>query len=163
VYWLARPVEMFPCKCAHNRWNKRFSGKQAFNIKTANGYLKSSFLGKQVLAHRAVWALVNGKWPEYHIDHVDGDRTNNRIENLRDVPEFLNHRNNARKKNTSAPYNGVTKDKRTDKWIARIHYDGLTRHIGVFDNLQDAITARKIAETANGFHPNHGRANIGGA
>lgn len=157
LFWLPRPASMFPCKCAQHRWNLRHAGKQAFNIKTENGYLKSSILGRQVLAHRAVWAFVNGEWPKHQIDHMDGDRTNNRIENLRDVPEYINHRNNARKRGTTAPYNGVSQDKRTNRWIARIHYDGLSRHVGVYDTLEEAIQARRAAEAANGFHPNHGR------
>ena len=159
LFWLPRPVEMFPCKCAHHRWTKRFVGKKAFIAKMPNGYRFGRVFGKGFLSHRVIWALVHGEWPKGHIDHIDGDRANNRISNLRDVPEHLNHRNNARKRGTKAPYNGVSQDKRTSKWVARIHYDGLSRHIGVFETLDEAITARKAAEAANGFHPNHGREN----
>jgi len=158
LYWLARPESMFPCKCAQHRWNVRFAGKQAFAVKMENGYAKSSILGRQVLAHRAVWAFANGEWPKYQIDHIDGDRMNNRIENLRDVPEVINRRNACRNQKTTAPYNGVTQNKRTGNWVARIHYDGLSHHVGVFATLDEAVTARKTAEAENGFHPNHGRA-----
>jgi len=158
LYWLPRPVSMFPCKCAQHRWNVRFSGQRALTAKMANGYLKGTILSRQVLTHRAVWAFINGEWPHHQIDHIDGDRGNNRIENLRDIPEALNHRNIARKAKTTAPYNGVTQDKRTGRWVARIHYDGLSRHVGVFDTLDEAIRARRIAEAENGFHANHGRA-----
>lgn len=159
LFWLPRPVEMFPCKCAHHRWNKRFAGKRAFGAKMVNGHLKGSFLGHQILAHRTIWAIVHGEWPKGQIDHIDGNPANNRLENLRDVPEYLNHRNVARKLGAKAPYNGVEYSPRHKKWRARIHYDGLTRHIGLFPTLEEAIAARKAAEAANGFHPNHGRAN----
>lgn len=159
LFWLPRPVEMFPCKCAHHRWTKRFVGKKAFSAKMANGYLLGRIFGKGFLAHRVVWALVHGEWPKGHIDHIDGNPKNNCINNLRDVPEHLNHRNNARKRDTKAPCNGVQYMPRRKKWRARIHYDGLTRHVGVFETLEEAIAARKDAEAANGFHPNHGRAN----
>jgi hypothetical protein len=161
LYWLPRPVSMFSCKCVQHRWNLSFANKPAFTAKANNGYLKGSVLNRQMLAHRVIWALVHGEWPKDQIDHIDGDRSNNRIENLRDVPEFINRRNTARKQFTTAPYNGVTKDKRTGKWVARIHYDGLTRHVGVFEDLEEAISARKKAESENGFHENHGRTATG--
>jgi|688.fasta_scaffold311317_2 hypothetical protein len=157
LYWLPRPVSMFTCKCSQHRWNMRFAGQQALTAKMEAGYLKGTILNRQILAHRAVWAFVNGEWPQHQIDHIDGNRENNRIENLRDVPEVLNHRNIARKRKTTAPYNGVTQDKRTGRWVARIHYDGLSRHVGVFDTLYEAIRARRVAEAENGFHANHGR------
>jgi hypothetical protein len=158
LYWLARPASMFSCKCSQHRWNLRYAEQRALTAKMQNGYLKGTILNSQILAHRATWALVYGEWPQHQIDHIDGNKENNRIENLRDVPEALNHRNIARKRKTTAPYNGVTQDKRTGRWVARIQYGGLSRHVGVFDTVDEAIHARRVAEAENGFHVNHGRA-----
>ena len=53
---------------------------------------------------------------------------------------------------------GVFWYKRRDGWIAQIYVDGKQRHLGFFDNLLDAVAARKSAEIEHGFHPNHDRA-----
>lgn len=159
LYWLPRSVDMFPCKCAHHRWNKRFAGKVAFTAKMQNGYIKGRMLGSQFLAHRVVWALVHGEWPKHEIDHIDGNPENNRIENLRDVPAHINRRNTSRRLKSKNPHQGINWVPRLKKWRVVINFDGVTHYLGVFDDMNEAIAVRKAAERENGFHENHGRAN----
>ena len=58
-----------------------------------NGYRKLKFRGKQYLVHRIAWLLQHGSWPVGDIDHIDGNPSNNKLENLRDVPHSVNLQN----------------------------------------------------------------------
>jgi hypothetical protein len=108
------------------------------------------------LAHRVVWALVHGAWPQKQIDHIDHDRTNNRVENLRIVGHQENHRNTTLRKNNASGFMGVSWYKAGEKWTAYIMIDRVKKHLGCFDALEDAVAARRAAEARFGFHENHG-------
>lgn len=75
-------------------WNTRYAGKIAGKA-NRDGYLSIKLKGKFFLAHRLIWLLHNGNWPQYEIDHLNGDPRDNRIENLRDVPHSVNMHNMA--------------------------------------------------------------------
>jgi hypothetical protein len=99
------------------------------------------------MAHRLAWLWCKGEWPKADIDHMDGNRANNAISNLRDVPRSLNAQNlkRALRRNTTGLL-GVTK--RKGGWIARIHVNGEVHHLGTFQTpelAQDAYaTAKKL-------------------
>ena len=57
------------------------------------GYREVSLLGKSYKVHRVAFLLVNGEWPKFHVDHINGVRDDNRWENLRDVPRRINNEN----------------------------------------------------------------------
>lgn len=160
LFWKSRPVEMFVCKCAQHRWNMRYAGKEALNALMKNGYYKGSIFGVQMLAHRVIWALCKNVWPSYEIDHIDGNSLNNRIENLRDVTPEINRRNTARQCKTKAPYPGIIHNVKRGRFYSRITASNVTYHLGSFDNLDDAIAARKKAERELNFHVNHGRKRV---
>src|SRR5690349_4205586 len=63
------------------------------------GYLRATIKKRQIAAHRLVWVLHYGSWPTGCLDHINGCRTDNRIENLRDGPVSVNARNRARQSN----------------------------------------------------------------
>lgn len=90
--------------------------------------------------HRLVWFLVHGHWPK-EIDHLDGDGTNNRIENLRDVSHGENMRNPVTLKRMSAARGGKGYTLHRGRFRVRIG----KRHIGVFDTPEQAIEARNQA------------------
>ena len=91
--WLSRSVGMFTGseKCrpeaAAARWNSRFAGKPAFQTDFSQGYKCGEFNGQTLLAHRVVWAIHYGQWPKGVIDHINHNRADNRISNLRDVSQ----------------------------------------------------------------------------
>lgn len=98
------------------RWKKRISksstiyiGDVAGALDTLDGYWKIHGLGSHYKVHRIVWFMHHGKIPkEFNIDHINGNRQDNRIENLRLVTKELNARNRRMSKNNTSGYNGVT-------------------------------------------------------
>ena len=58
-----------------------------------DGYQSIRVRRKSYLAHRLAWLYTHGEWPEKNIDHIDHDPSNNRVSNLRDVPQTVNNRN----------------------------------------------------------------------
>ena len=79
------------------------------------------------------------------IDHIDNDKENNNIENLRFATHQENNRNKKIAKNNTSGVKGITFSKASNKWHARISIDGLKVHLGYFDNIEDAKAARITA------------------
>lgn len=123
----------------------------------ASGYLVVQFCGRLLYAHRIAWALHFGKWPPGKIDHKNGRRADNRIENLRAVTDGENARNMAMPKINTSGRIGVKWHKAGKKWQAAIHHAGRHIHLGLFAGFDEACAARAAAEQQYGFHPNHGR------
>jgi hypothetical protein len=157
LFWRERPREMFPTGRAHSIWNARYAGKQAFTAKDRDGYFQGSFLGQRLRTHRVVWALTHGEWPDV-VDHIDGDRANNRISNLRNVSKAENARNMGMRDGSTSGRIGVCWIASRQRWQASVMRDGRVVNLGRFRELQDAVAARQQAERDIGFHPNHGRA-----
>jgi hypothetical protein len=109
------------------------------------GYIEISLDGRKYLAHRLVWAHVYGIWPDDQIDHINGDRADNRIVNLRDVPRAINQQNlrRASKYNCSGLL-GVSKH--NARWRARIQTEGVVVRLGTFDTAQQAHEAYLAAK-----------------
>lgn len=91
------------------------------------------------------------------IDHINGDKEDNRLINLRECDHRTNGRNCKRSVKNTSGITGVRMDKRIQKWVAEIKIDGTGRHLGSFDTIEEAAAARKGAEKVSGFHANHGR------
>jgi hypothetical protein len=135
----------------------RLTGERRFMSVHTNGYLYGKIAGQKHYAHRIAWLLANGEWPSGDIDHINGDRTDNRALNLRDVPHALNQRNMKRSKANSSGFTGVVFVKSRNLWQASVKVGGRNIYLGRFVQLEDAALARRAAEAAYGFHPNHGR------
>lgn len=127
------------------------------NTSTSDGYLRVFIDGHSYKVHRLVWLYVNGEWPLGQIDHIDGNRINNRICNIRDVTHIENSKNSALSKRNTSGCTGVYFCNNLKKWYARISYNGAVKHLGYFDRINEAITTRKEAECKYGYHENHGR------
>ena len=111
---------------------------------------------KRVQLHRAVFAVVHGRWPTGQIDHIDGDPTNNRIENLREVSGLENQRNMKRYTNNTSGYTGVRRTT-SGKWQALITDNGKRICLGSFEDPADAAAAYRAKADELGYHKNHGR------
>ena len=160
LWWRARTPDMFKAgkqsqEQSCKSWNSRYAGKKAF---TANfkGYKVGSLNKRAYRAHRVIWFMVHGEWPD-EVDHENGLRHDNRLENLRNVTGAQNHRNQKTRTNNTSGHNGVYWAKQNEKWRVEIQAKGRRKHIGLFARLEDAISARKAADREHDFHENHGR------
>jgi hypothetical protein len=157
LFWKERPRSLFSTDRSFAIWNKRYAGKEAFSAQNAYGYHCGAIFNQGLFAHRVIWAMETGSWPESHIDHINGIRTDNRIQNLRVVSAKENQRNMAKRKSNRSGACGVSMYKDNKRWIARIKAFGKTKHIGLFESIEEAVAARKAAELQFGYHENHGR------
>ncbi len=164
LYWLKRARAMFPDDGHWKTWNKRFAGKEALTAlaNAKNHYRHGHVFGVKLKAHRVIWAIVHGAWPDGEIDHINGDTLDNRIVNLRLVSRGENCRNLAIPKNNTSGVIGVSWDQRKHRWLAQIWERGRPKHIGRFNNFADAVQARREAEHSLGYHVNHGMRVRGG-
>jgi len=121
------------------------------------GYREVSILGKSYRSHRLAWLLHYGEEPKNQIDHINGVRDDNRIENLRDTTQAENCKNVKKPKNNTSGCVGVYWKKRDSVWRAAISVNDIQVSLGAFKDKSDAIAARLKAEIKYGFHANHGR------
>lgn len=133
------------------------TGSRFGGINKNSGYRQGKFLNKSYQEHRLIWFIYYGKWPEGEIDHKNHDRSDNRLQNLRDVPRIHNSRNQKMHKVNSSGKMGVSWYKPKQKWVARIRDGKKDVYLGYFINLDDAIKAREDAEVKYGYHKNHGK------
>lgn len=153
--WRVRPPEHFKKEMSHKSWNTKFSGKMAGHVNKIHGYLVISVENKDYRAHRLAWLYHHGHDP-LTIDHIDGNKTNNKITNLRSVSLSENQKNRRIGRNTKNGIFGVRIDKRTGKYYARITVHGREVYLGCFSSFFSACCARKSAENSYKFHANHG-------
>ena len=121
-----------------------FVGK-ACSASTAKGYLRFNVDATLYYAHRLAWLYIHGEWPKEMIDHINGDKGDNRIENLRDVPRSVNQQNlkGARVDNKSGLL-GVSSHRYA--FTAGIVIDGVHRHLGSFRSAEAAHDAYVAAK-----------------
>ena len=130
-------------------WRLRISrkirvGSIAGNI-MRNGYVQLMIDGRNYMAHRLAWLYVYGCWPQKVIDHIDGNPTNNRISNLRDVTQRENTENQRHpRSNNAVGLLGVCRNKH--RWRATIQSCGRWRHLGTFDTPEEAHSAYLAAK-----------------
>lgn len=122
----------------------------------SNGYMRVMVDGESVLLHRLA-LIYMGISIDGQVDHIDGDRRNNRIENLRVVSHQENGRNVKVPSNNKSGVIGVCWDSFNGKWYAQIKSGGKNIFLGRFDDLCEAKKARLSAELKFGFHENHGK------
>ena len=103
--------------------------------------------------------LLTGAQPKGEIDHINGQRADNRAANLRDVDKAENQKNAARRSDNTSGVTGVYWDKTSKRWRATLR----STTVGGFERKEDAVAARLAAQRAHGFHENHGREKEGAA
>ena len=124
--------------------NVAFAGKRAGSL-NSTGYRSIRIEGIDYKEHRITWVLKTGSWPKDQIDHINGVRDDNRWENLREATESENKRNQ-RKARGSSGVVGVFWEKNAKKWRSQIKPRGKIIHLGLFENKEDAVKARRAAE-----------------
>jgi hypothetical protein len=125
--------------------------------KTIAGYLQINIDRRPYVVHRLAFVYMEGFMPDCDVDHINGDRTDNRWANLRLVDRQDNLRNMGVRKDNKSGVPGVSYAKDRSKWHSFIHADKNNRvTLGYFNSFDEAVAARKGAEVLLGFHPNHG-------
>jgi len=123
---------------------------------SGHGYLIVGIKNKKYYLHRLAWLYVYDEIPG-DIDHINHNRSDNRICNLRNVTSKENSKNRSKQSNNKSGMVGVTWYKNYNKWRSYIKVDGKQISLGYFTQFYEAVNARKNAEVLYGFHKNHGR------
>lgn len=151
--WLNRPEGHFKDRHAAAKWNSKYAGKQAFTSKCPRGYYRGMLDQKMLYAHRAALALTMGAWPAGEVDHIDRNKSNNTLANLRVVTHTENRLNTAdcqakalrlKLNPKPKPKSKITGVRRASRgtWSVRIKRRGVERHIGTFSCFGAAVAAR---------------------
>jgi hypothetical protein len=161
LFWRERPPNMFSegnrgSEVHCSNWNRRYSKKEAFKNVSPKGYVRGVMFNQDIMKHRVIWAMHYGMWPEEQLDHIDHNKLNNKIRNLREVTNQENHRNKGLSAKSKSGITGVYWSDRLNKWLASIRVNGKSKHLGVFKYKEDAMYARKQANKKYGYHENHG-------
>ena len=167
ILWRERSPSEFCSRRAYKSWMTRFNGKEAgskpkLRADGGIGSVQIHFRGKMLMAHR-VMAVLCGILEEYNddlvIDHIDGDSTNNKPGNLRAVTDSINSRNCKKEfKGSTSKITGVYFHKASGKWLAAIGtgQGSKGKCIGYYEDLFEAICARKSEEVRLGYTSRHG-------
>lgn len=130
--------ELFRYEPDSGRLFRRHRGRERLIESPAGPYLKVTYRGRRYEAHRVIWLVAHGRWPDGCIDHINGDGRDNRLANLRDVSAAVNAQNvrNAR---------GWWRTK-VGTFAAVIRHQGRTLHLGCFRTPEDAHAAYVAAK-----------------
>ena len=133
------------------------SGKQAGCYKRKDGYGCLRLDNNLMLLHRVVWTYHNGPIPDgAFIDHIDGDRRNNTIENLRLASNSENLLNKGPRRDSGSGVKNVMWNAPTQSWRVKLVVDGKHRHFGLFATIEEAEAAARAArEQHHGVFANH--------
>lgn len=127
------------------------AGSRAGAHRALKGYTPLGVLGVRYLAHRLAWFYVHGVWPPEDLDHINRDRSDNRIANLRLASRAENSQNASIKRNNSSGYKGISWHSPTAKRRAYLTINRKQVHLGMFACLSEAVSARKEGEARH--HP----------
>jgi hypothetical protein len=144
LFWRKRDPSTFANARAAGIWTTRFSEKETFLHLDRGGYLRGDLLKCSLLAHRVAWAIETGSWPRDALDHINGERTDNRFCNLREATRSENARN-SRQRAGASRFKGVTWHETSEVWRARIRLNGTNASLGLFASEIDAAKAYDAA------------------
>jgi hypothetical protein len=146
LYWKPREIEDFKGATQaaqeklHKWWNKKYAHQKVMGT-VSKGYTSVLWKGGVKKMHQIVWALHHGKMPNDQIDHINGDRSDNRISNLREATQQQNAMNRGADKKSTSKYVGVSWSNSHGKWVAQIQSGKKNKRIGYFRTEIEAAEA----------------------
>ena len=152
-----REVLSYDAKSGLFEWNFYRGGRAGRNGKPGHlndqGYVIISIDRRRYRAHRLAWLYTHGAWPDEDIDHINRDRTDNRLANLRPVTRSQNLQNMSLRSDNASGFKGVYLDKHGMKWCAEIKAGGRRIKLGRFGTARSAADAydRAAAEHFGAF------------
>ena len=115
-------------------------------VDASTGYRRLCVGGRQHYAHRLAWLYMTGHWPAEQIDHINGDRADNRCANLREATNAQNNQRTRARADSGTGVLGVSWHRRAGKYIAQLRHEGVNHYLGLFDSVESAAHARRAAE-----------------
>jgi hypothetical protein len=144
LYWRVKPCRRDPI------------GMKAGWVDPSRGYSMINYLRKRYYGHRIIYLMHNGYLPK-EVDHIDGDKTNNRIENLRTCTHSQNGQNKPAQSNNKSGVKNVVWSEPRKKWVVYLTVDGKNRNFGGFEDLElAALMASEVRDKYHGAFANHG-------
>ena len=140
--WLLRPIESGRRRRHSLSWNTRYAGKPAGRT-ALNGYVVILVDKRWYLAHRLAWMFEYGRWPKEDIDHINRDRADNRIANLRGATRTQNNGNTKLHRHNTSGVKGVCWATREKRWLAQVQFNGKCKSGGRFKSFDEACAARR--------------------
>jgi len=149
--WKERDVSYFKLEWHQKKWNTRYAGKVAGCTKP-DGYKYVAIFKHLYYAHRLAWLYVYGEWPKNDVDHIDGNPSNNKISNLRDISRSLNGQNQRKaQKRSKSGLLGACWCPRDEVWVSQIFANGKRHFLG---NFQDKYSAHEAyVQAKRRLHP----------
>ncbi len=136
--------EMFRYEGGHLYWkfkpNRQIRRGQKAGTINSSGYIVVTINGKKYMAHRLIW-LMHGREEAPMLDHVNGDRTDNRIENLRAADNSKNQMNSKRRADNTSGVKGVSWCNTYRKWVGQVWKNNECHKVGRFDSKEDCVKA----------------------
>jgi hypothetical protein len=137
-------------KCDHKYFSAIKAGDVVGKNSMKHGYRTTAINGKQYYQHRLVWLYIHGEWPKSDIDHVNGDKSDNRIENLRLATKSQNAHNKKKFRNNTSGFVGAYKHW-SGRWYSLIMIEGKSKYLGCFATAEEA--GKAYAEAKQKMHP----------
>lgn len=128
--------------------NGTFRNKDSIGWVDSHGYRLLGMDGRKYKAHRVAWLLVYGEWPKSQLDHINRDRADNRIANLREVTNAENGQNAKPRTDGKSGVVGVHFLKNCNRWWAYINTNRERVTVGYFESFEEAVAARADAKKA---------------
>lgn len=145
LVWKHRPIEHFPNETRQRAWNAQFEGRLAGHQRTPDDYTKITLDRKAYQLHRLIWKMHKAEDPSEFIDHINNNKADNRIENLREATRFQNARNHGLRRNNTSGYKGVRFKKNVrstgGKWVGFVDCKGKRYRTKGFDTPEEANEA----------------------
>lgn len=158
LIWKERPLHHFPDKRAMKIWNTKYKGKEAKGSLKHNGYRYIDIWKWSISLHRLIWFYHNKSIDGMlEVDHIDCDRSNNRIENLRLSTPNGNQHNKPLQKNNSSGYKNVYWHNQANRWVVRVTVNKRAKSFGLYNSKEDANeVAKKARAQLHGEFKNNG-------
>lgn len=143
---LARRLLAYDPETGLLRWRERrrpcISAGQVAGCVNPSGYVTVVIAGSSYKAHRVAWLMTHGEWPTHHIDHINGNCSDNRLANLRSATRSQNLSNSRVRKDSTTGRKGVSFHRQVGKWVAYVNHQGKRFYLGLFDSPEAAALAR---------------------
>lgn len=151
LFFKAPKPEWFSSHNAYGKYYRAYAYKPAFNVPHSNGYLRGEFMGNSYYAHRVIWEMHHGAInKDMQIDHISGNKADNRLHNLRLATNSENQCNKGLQVNNTTGFKGVYIDTTNNRYLSYIRKDDALQYLGTFPDAVAAALA--YDDAALGLH-----------